>query len=167
MKQRMLTRSCGFCNACCVNFSVEAIGKPEYTPCQHLKCGIKKGCSIYQERPAVCESFFCEWVLGHIGTENDRPDKIGVMYHYRSGTAFAKIILIADEVRDGAFLEPQAHTLTSAIGESELVLLRTKTTRKVIGPPHEMGRVKPIIEGIIKNANQRSNPDNIAASTHE
>jgi hypothetical protein len=59
-------RSCGPCSMCCYMMGVEALDKPKYRWCQHCKPG--KGCSIYGNRPAVCKTFACMWLIQvHIG----------------------------------------------------------------------------------------------------
>jgi hypothetical protein len=49
-----------------ISWGVEALDKPKYRWCQHCKPG--KGCSIYGNRPAVCKTFACMWLIQvHVG----------------------------------------------------------------------------------------------------
>jgi Fe-S-cluster containining protein len=54
-------RSCGTCTLCCKVAAVEEIAKPIGAWCPH--CIRQKGCAIYQERPASCRTFYCQWML--------------------------------------------------------------------------------------------------------
>jgi hypothetical protein len=42
---------------CCTVLRIEALGKPELTPCAHQR----GGCTIYPDRPHACREFFCGW----------------------------------------------------------------------------------------------------------
>ena len=80
-------RDCGECIACCVYLKIPALDKPKLTHCQHLNlveevkentmqlsaqaCG---SCGIYEDRPQVCKTYACAWLLGG-GRESDRPDR--------------------------------------------------------------------------------------------
>lgn len=49
---------------CCEVPRIEALGKPELTPCPHQQ----RGCTIYPDRPHACREFFCGWrVLPFVG----------------------------------------------------------------------------------------------------
>lgn len=74
---RLASRSCGPCRACC---TVKAVldyqpPKPAWSPCSSL-CG--RGCSIYRERPKSCVEYLCGWRLG-LGGSASRPDRCGVI----------------------------------------------------------------------------------------
>jgi len=47
-------------------------------PCQHLLGNSCQNCGIYATRPPVCRDYACMWLAGH-GSEDDRPDRCGVM----------------------------------------------------------------------------------------
>lgn len=63
---------------CCTILANAEVGKPEYTPCRNA---CMSGCKVYDIRPQSCRSYHCEWALGW-GDEEDRPDKLGVMFEY-------------------------------------------------------------------------------------
>jgi hypothetical protein len=70
-------RTCGECTVCCTVGGVPALNKEPHERCQY-----ENGkCSLFgkPERPAVCSSYRCSWLYGH-GGEEDRPDKIGVLF---------------------------------------------------------------------------------------
>ena len=65
-------RTCGGCKLCCYLLPTADIGLPANTHCKH-ECG--KGCAIYQRRPASCQLWSCQWLLGQdVGL---RPDRSG------------------------------------------------------------------------------------------
>ena len=66
---------CGSCAACCTDLSIAELNKPQGTPCQHL---CESGCSIYRDRPDVCQDYSCLW---HLLNEEGkyRPDNINLL----------------------------------------------------------------------------------------
>ena len=91
---KSLVRKCGDCSACCYVLKVQNVAphtdgednrelkvfdKAEYTRCVHQKPRGTNCCRIYKERPQACSTFACGWLKG-LGTQNDRPDKVGVVF---------------------------------------------------------------------------------------
>jgi len=72
-------RECGECTACCVFLSIkdQNLNKPADQACSHM---IEKGgCSIYSERPSVCQNWHCAWrFMEQLGDEW-RPDRSGIL----------------------------------------------------------------------------------------
>ena len=85
------TRSCGTCTQCCNVFAVAATESPQYAWCQHCTPGV--GCGIYRERPPECVDFYCLWRMG-FGTEDDRPDRRGVVLDLQVETGDALVIRV-------------------------------------------------------------------------
>lgn len=54
-------RECGSCTLCCKTMAVVELAKPPGMWCAH--CRRSGGCAIYDERPAGCRDFYCEWIL--------------------------------------------------------------------------------------------------------
>jgi hypothetical protein len=54
-------RDCGTCTLCCKVAAVEEVAKPNGVWCSH--CVKEKRCTIYDQRPASCRSFYCQWML--------------------------------------------------------------------------------------------------------
>jgi hypothetical protein len=54
-------RECGDCTLCCKVMAIEELAKPASLWCSHCKPG--RGCLIYANRPAECESFSCRWLV--------------------------------------------------------------------------------------------------------
>lgn len=82
-------RSCGECAACCTadpvnsdpTFDQIAVHKPSGLRCPYQTPGSSPArgcCSVYEQRPRCCAIYECEWLNGH-GTEEDRPDRSGVI----------------------------------------------------------------------------------------
>jgi hypothetical protein len=72
-------RECGSCSSCCTILEVAAVGKPVNQWCQHCDAG--KGCTIYDDRPEMCRSFNCAWLLGHLD-DDWYPEKSGMVVHF-------------------------------------------------------------------------------------
>lgn len=59
---------------------IPELDKPLNAWCRHATLeGGAGGCGIYRSRPGVCRSFRCGWLDG-LGGEQDRPDRLGVMW---------------------------------------------------------------------------------------
>jgi hypothetical protein len=56
-----MSRECGSCSMCCKVLSIEELNKPADKWCTHCTPG--KGCGIYKDRPEVCKTFKCGWLL--------------------------------------------------------------------------------------------------------
>jgi hypothetical protein len=54
-------KSCGTCMMCCKLPLIEELEKPSGQWCRHAV--LRKGCGIYDNRPSVCQSFYCLWML--------------------------------------------------------------------------------------------------------
>lgn len=74
-------RKCGSCSVCCHTLRIEepTLNKLAGVPCQHLKQ--QGGCSIYSERPSVCQNWYCGWRLFNLDSSL-RPDRCGVLIRY-------------------------------------------------------------------------------------
>jgi hypothetical protein len=73
---------------CCKVPLIKELEKPSGRWCRHAAIG--KGCRIYEDRPAVCRKFHCQWMLDpHLGPEW-KPEK-------------AKFILYPDREKEEVF----------------------------------------------------------------
>ncbi len=111
-------RTCGECSACCTAFDVGALEKPAGAPCPHLQRG--GGCGIYPDRPASCRDFACGWLTDEMWTEDERPDRLGVIFVLaEQGAAFARSadgpLLVAYELRPGALDSTDAAPLLTRL----------------------------------------------------
>jgi hypothetical protein len=72
-------RSCGPCIGCCSIYQIPALQKPKYTLCKHCT---GSSCTIYDDRPDDCRTFYCLWRRIAVMPEQARPDKIGIVFTY-------------------------------------------------------------------------------------
>jgi hypothetical protein len=143
-------RKCGRCTICCIVPSVKELAKPPRTPCKFLG---ENQCSIYDTRPPTCQGFYCAWRLGYF-TEGDRPDKIDALFSFSVGTKFSdKPVLTVDSVQEET-ISDRAYALAMQESARQLVLVRTATTRRVIGPEAELKRVAVLAASLVAEANQ-------------
>ncbi len=106
-------RTCGDCTACCTRLRIEALHKPQCRACPHLADA--GGCGIYERRPNECRTFICGWLLGW-GTEDDRPDKSGV------------IVTVPGRTRESRFFRLLS-TTAEPLADSEAVRALQKSIR--------------------------------------
>ena len=66
-------RQCGNCTLCCKVMAIEELAKPANAWCPH--CKPRRGCPIYDDRPAECRSFSCVWLVNDLLEEHWRPSK--------------------------------------------------------------------------------------------
>jgi hypothetical protein len=66
-------RACGSCSLCCKVVGVEELAKPIGEWCAH--CNRQNGCTIYQQRPASCRKFMCQWLLEEGLGPEWKPDR--------------------------------------------------------------------------------------------
>jgi len=72
-------RECGECTVCCVELTIE---DQELVKLPGIKCKnlLKKGgCSIYQNRPNTCKSWYCMWRFLPLLDDQWRPDLKGIL----------------------------------------------------------------------------------------
>lgn len=78
--QKILSqRECGDCNLCCKYTGINELKKHRGIMCKNL---IEHKCTIYQDRPKACSTFYCGWRLGMFA-EDERPDKMGFLVAFK------------------------------------------------------------------------------------
>ena len=70
-------RKCGDCAICCYHCNVPEMDSPAGQMCSK---NTGKGCSIYEDRPAICRPFQCLWLQQEQIPDSLRPDRCGVMF---------------------------------------------------------------------------------------
>ena len=55
-------RDCGSCSLCCRVLDIDELKKPGGQWCKHCRPG-NGGCSIYSDRPSICRTFACRWII--------------------------------------------------------------------------------------------------------
>lgn len=104
---------------------IHYLSKPATTPCKY-ECA--EGCAVYETRPEECMGFRCSWLAGYTSTDEQRPDKIGLV-----ATAAEKYarplgykLLLIYEVSAGAYKEaPAQEWMTDMLNAGWLLLLRS------------------------------------------
>lgn len=91
-------RSCNGCTLCCFTHPVPELPKRASTLCQH--CTVGAGCRVYNDKPASCGDYVCGWIEG-IGTEDDQPHLLGVVYELAELTEVPLGVLKVIEPRPG------------------------------------------------------------------
>jgi hypothetical protein len=105
-EQMVEGRTCGPCIGCCSIYQIPALQKPKYTLCQHCT---GSSCSIYDDRPHDCRTFYCLWRRIAVMPEEARPDKIGIVFTYEihgsPPTPFHKRYIIGRAINDPTVFE--------------------------------------------------------------
>jgi hypothetical protein len=140
----MTERTCGACTACCYALGVDAIDKPEFEDCKHLlqadsACGgCDSGCAVYADRPEPCKTYKCLWLDGLIPDEEERPDKLGVVFTPSASKVLGPYVQVT-EVIDGAVERDDVRRLIEVLGEHVAVLhIRAEGTRVLVAAPEEV-----------------------------
>lgn len=101
-------RSCEGCTLCCKLLSIAVLEKPRAVWCSH--CDKKRGCTIYEERPLACRSFYCGYRRIADIDERWKPSHAKLLVNYEA--AHNRIAVHVDPARPGAWRqEPYYSTL--------------------------------------------------------
>lgn len=78
----MNDKACGSCHACCYVYGIEgrtfADGSPFPDKAQYELCRYHDGgCTVYENRPALCREYSCGWKATPSMPLKTRPDKAG------------------------------------------------------------------------------------------
>jgi len=92
-------RSCDTCTMCCKLLSIEVLEKPRGAWCTH--CDRKRGCSIYEERPIACRSFYCGYRRIASLDERWKPSQAKFLINYES--EHNRIAIHVDSTRPDAW----------------------------------------------------------------
>lgn len=154
-------RECGACTACCHAPDIPWLEKPEFTSCTHLKEGA--GCEIYSTRPKGCRDFKCLWLAApkNAGflTEEDRPDKLGVMIQLNGGAAeFEGVDLW--ELRPGALESDRARRIRAALRARSFIITEARYDPEKKSVRRKL--VTPTVEGktVFIEGRTSDDPDN-------
>ncbi len=97
MIKRTRDRDCGDCIVCCVYQGIKELDKGAMVHCPHVRLpGPTKKNQVYytgvstngnckidnsDSRPECCSGYKCLWLMG-FGNEDDRPDKVLMLFDY-------------------------------------------------------------------------------------
>lgn len=98
-------RSCDGCTMCCKLLDIDVLAKPRGQWCPH--CDKKRGCRIYDERPAPCRTFFCGYQRIADLDERWKPSQCKILINYES--AHNRIALHVDPDRADAWRSEPFH----------------------------------------------------------
>jgi len=134
-------RPCNGCTACCAVFGVETIEKQPWERCEHQ---VPRGCSIYTERPKMCQTFYCLWQSG-LGEEDERPDNFGLILAPTKGkTEFTgeQEIQAYEMWENAANQSKPSNMLQRLARKGALVILHTYggKTYKLMGPEQKVAQ---------------------------
>ncbi|PHR94810.1 MAG: hypothetical protein COA78_31475 [Blastopirellula sp.] len=140
--------ACGDCTACCSRLPISAgIVSPEQklagTDCPH-QCS--SGCSIYQDRPSICQSFECSWITQKNWEAGWRPDHVGLLCLEENLSETCKGAAIY-EIRRGALSTPDGIEIFQQIKKRTdmVVLIYFNGTRHTIVKEPTEEKTKSII----------------------
>jgi Fe-S-cluster containining protein len=124
-------RNCGECVACCQIYAIPELDKPGGVLCKHA-C---KGCNIYPTRPKMCREFRCHWLNGYF-KEEDRPDKLGVVFSMQWGADVGMNFLLGTEYLPQSIVKPRAMEVAGIEATKYIVVLKQlNETTLIKGPP--------------------------------
>ena len=83
---RVPGRTCAGCAMCCFLPSIPELDKPKSAWCEH--CSTRQACDIYENRPELCEKFYCIYLIDDQLGEEWKP-------------SISKIMLMPEQADDG------------------------------------------------------------------
>jgi hypothetical protein len=131
---------------CCKVLRIEELEKPAGTWCRHVVMG--KGCGIYENRPGVCQTFNCQWLLDPSLGAEWKPEKAKfVMYPDRNNTEVLNISVdpaFPDARTKPSFLPKIKQWVADGATLGRIVVVRVGTRLTVILPDRtvEFGNTK-------------------------
>ena len=100
-RRRNRPHTCGDCRACCYVFPLP--GKPARSWCKH---STPNGCGCYDDRPALCSEYQCEYLSDNKCPPKWRPDRSGVVISLR-GRFRNYPVFVLSQVWKGAIANTQ------------------------------------------------------------
>ncbi|MFS7249338.1 YkgJ family cysteine cluster protein [Rahnella rivi] len=116
--ERMLVkgRKCGSCSVCCVSLKITepTLKKEADIPCINLRP--QGGCSVYENRPPVCKTWYCGWRLLPFMGPGLRPDRSKVLVRF-DGSEWC--FQPTDKTHSSAILDEEILTVIGAIIDND------------------------------------------------
>lgn len=131
-------RVCGECQECCRVLAVVEVWKPKHRQCEH-QC--PTGCAIQDKKPETCKEYRCHWLQGKFGREDERPDKLGLIFDDQ-----AYMIVSAWETREGALNEDRVRYLLTRMAKTAALAVRVYNSEKIfiMGPEKDLLSLKAV-----------------------
>ncbi len=147
-------RDCGGCTMCCKLLSIAELDKPRAVWCPH--CDKKRGCKIYDSRPAPCREFYCGWRrIAHLD-ERWKPSHSKILINYESHNS--RVAIHVDPDRPDAWrVEPYYSAIKRWSAEAEAgggslviwaghhVTVVTPVLERELGSPRDDQYILPVI----------------------
>lgn len=159
-------RKCGNCVGCCQTPSLRVPDLKEFgESCKHVMTGKKRGCGIYETRPAGCKAYQCHWLLNGFLETKHRPDKIGIIFDdgqirldgfwKKVGTDLGLPLppVTAREIWPGAYKRQKA--LLDQMS-SELVIIKVRNPNDPTSKLEVIGPNQEVINGVAKAISELS-----------
>lgn len=134
-------RTCGPCSMCCKLFEIGWLDKPKPAGkwCHHCTPG--KGCAIWQNVPAKCADFFCDWRKNAQLGDDWRPDRAGFVIN--QSAAHLPYEIIVDPGKPDAWRkEPYYSALRSAarigVEKQQLIMVLVGARRWFLLPDKDV-----------------------------
>lgn len=154
-------RECGGCIGCCRALEVPWLEKPPYVACEHAVEGV--GCGIYETRPKECGLFKCAWLDAPKGmeflTEDDRPDKLGVMLVTKGQVDGYNLVQLWELVPD-ALKSERVRSIVAHLRAKKCLITETRPAPNGKGKSEKL--ITPTIDGkaVMLRAQSWDDPDN-------
>ncbi|MEZ5743057.1 MAG: hypothetical protein R3D89_04835 [Sphingomonadaceae bacterium] len=133
------SRECGSCSMCCKLLAIAELEKPGDVWCEHV---IKrKGCAIYEQRPAPCAKFACGYLTWPVAGEHWLPSACKMVMAFRNE---ASLTVFVDRSRPNAWkADPHYSDLKRWAREFEngtlhQIILAIGSKRIAIFPDHDV-----------------------------
>jgi len=148
--QLVAGRTCGSCNVCCVDLTID---DPELQKVQGYRCRHAQrdnSCGIYASRPHSCRMFYCGWRRLKWIRESLKPDQSGVLvrlHGYMSKTDGTKHLGVEFTLLNAAALKAEglAESVAAAVAAGLPVYLA------IPGPPG-FTYAQARIDGVLRDA---------------
>jgi len=140
-------KACGTCMMCCKLTRIEELEKPAGRWCRHAMTG--KGCGIYEKRPPVCRSFYCQWMLDSSLGPEWKPERAKfVMFPDRDNKEVFNVLVdpaFPDAWTRPPFLAAIKNWVAGGAALGRFVVVRIGARVVAVLPDRlvELGNVKP------------------------
>ncbi|PFH20812.1 hypothetical protein BX604_5232 [Burkholderia sp. JKS000303] len=138
-------KQCGGCTVCCeaLNIDTPELKKDAGVMCQNA---CEAGCSIYENRPDVCRTWYCLWRRIPDMPENCRPDKVRVLFsldqHLPPRNPFERLYITVRALDDTADWDrPEVSPVIGMLAQISPipVWLSFQGNKRLLSPPLDVG----------------------------
>lgn len=133
-------KPCGDCSLCCKVMDVAVMQKPMGFWCRQFRKGAR--CTIYADRPQVCQDYQCTWTLADPLGEEWRPDRAGFVLH--PGPVGSEVEIVVDPGRPDAWRREPYYSMLKRWSDRRQsasitrVIVRTRSRVIVVFPEEDI-----------------------------